>query len=124
MSDVRVRKVNALIQREIGEMLLKDIDLDVDGLVTVKHVKTSDDLKYADIWVSVLPDNKSDEVLALLSMHVGHIQRLLNKTLVMKYVPYIRFKIDSSEGKAEKIYRLIKKSTNDDVTKKRNTIRS
>lgn len=50
----RIAKVNSLIKRELGPILLR-LRQGQDGLVTITKVETSKDMKWAKVWISILP---------------------------------------------------------------------
>ena len=52
----RIAKVNSLIQHELGPVLLEYLR-DFKGLVTITKVDTSRDMKWAKVWVSIIPIN-------------------------------------------------------------------
>ncbi len=107
MSD-RIAKVNKLLKQEVGKLMLEDVDFAAGMVVTVIRADTSADLHYGDIYVSVMPEAKEQEALDTLSGSVYAMQQKINKRLNMKPVPMIRFRIDTSGGKADRISRLIR----------------
>jgi ribosome-binding factor A len=103
----RVEKVNSLLVQEISAILLREIEFPLGVLVTIIKAKATDDLKEAKIFISVLPFEKSGQVLDILRSNIYHLQQLLNKKLRMKPVPKMFFKIDASEEEAEKVERAL-----------------
>jgi ribosome-binding factor A len=103
----RIEKINSLLVQEISAVLLREIEFPQGVLVTIIKAKTTDDVKEAKIFISVLPFEKSDQVLDILRNNIYHIQQLLNKKLRMKPVPKIFFKIDASEEEAYKVERAL-----------------
>lgn len=103
----RITRVNELVRTEISGLLRREVELPDSVMATVTSVSTSPDLGYATVSISVLPSPRAAEVLAVLQRHVGRIQRLLNRKLMMLTVPRIRFVIDSGEDKAAHVERLL-----------------
>ena len=95
----RIDKVNSLMREELAKLLHEEIEVPKGTLVTVVSVETSVDLYYATAFVSVIPKEKEEDVLNQLQMRIKEIQKALNRRLVMKYVPQLRFKLDHSEEK-------------------------
>ncbi|MBU2545070.1 30S ribosome-binding factor RbfA [Patescibacteria group bacterium] len=87
----RVRRVNDLIQEELGKIFLKEIDLPRNILVTITRVETVSNLSVAKVFISVIPDNQSERVFKILNRIIYHIQQLLNKCLNMRPIPKIVF---------------------------------
>jgi ribosome-binding factor A len=106
--DDRMERVNALLRRELGRILEEVLELPEGCFVTVVRVKTARDLRSAVVWVSVLPIDRREHVLALLVEHQGGIQRELGTQLTaMRYVPKLHYRIDEREERADQINRLI-----------------
>lgn len=77
--------------------------------VTFTRVIVSDDVHYADVYFTTLPDEARERVLKQYNQDIFSIQQLVNKRLRMRPVPKIRFHIDTEEQEAAKIDRVIEK---------------
>jgi len=106
----RLKKVSSLIQEEVGKIINSEIDLPRDVLITVISVEISIDIKHAKIYISVLPKNKTASTFKTLNHKISQIQRSLNRKLVMKFVPQIRFELDKTQDKMQRIAELIEKN--------------
>ncbi len=108
----RIQRVNQLIKRELGQILLKEIEFPSGILVTLTRVETSVDLKQAKIYVSAIPRIKLDIVLKILNRQIHPLQQKLNKRLRMRPLPKIMFveeKETSEAGRIEEILVRLKK---------------
>ena len=103
----RINRINQLIKKEIADILLKEIFVK-HVLITVQNVDTFKDLKYTKIKVSVMPFEKSEEVLKILERQTPNIQKQLNKVIQIKFVPKIKFEIDKSGEKASRVEEILK----------------
>lgn len=103
----RVEKLNELIKEEVSKIILKELDIDKNLLLTVTNVKTSSDLAHATILVSAILKEKEQEILELLQYNAGTIQHLLNRKLRMRPVPRIRFEIDATYEKEQRLYDIL-----------------
>lgn len=103
----RIRKVNKLLKQEVGNIILEDIDFDFSAVVTVMKVDTSLDLRYADVYVSVMPQDKESLVIEALDKNIYSLQQKINKRLFMKPVPKIRFRLDLSGDYMDHINEII-----------------
>lgn len=103
----RILRVNSLVQKELSLIIQREVELFENALLTISEVDTSPDLKYADVFVSIIPKNREKEVIAELNEHIYDIQKELNKRLVMRAVPKIRFKVDAREERAARIEKII-----------------
>ena len=109
MSYKRIKKVNELIKREIGQIILREIESPEGTLITVVKVETSTDLLEAKIWISVFPINKSSQAIKILLKKIGYLQSLLNKRLVMYHSPRIKFLLDKSAENISQIENILNK---------------
>ena len=98
----RIEKVNSLLEREIGKIILKDFDF-FDAVITLTHVEATANLIEAKVYISVLPEVKNDKVVRLLNKEVYSIQRKINKMLNMRPIPRIKFVKDNVIAEAAKI---------------------
>ena len=103
----RIKKVNELIQVEVSKIIKGEVETGTDTLITVVRAEASPTLEHATIWISVFPSEKEKITLEKIKDKVYPIQQLLNKRLVMRTVPKIRFEIDKSEERASRIEEII-----------------
>jgi len=109
MSD-RISKVNKLLKQEVGRLILEDVDFPAGMVVTVIKADVSADLHYGDIYVSVMPEPQEEEAISILQENIYGIQQKINKKLFMKPVPMIRFRLDLSGDKADRINEIIREN--------------
>ncbi|PJE50418.1 MAG: ribosome-binding factor A [Candidatus Yanofskybacteria bacterium CG10_big_fil_rev_8_21_14_0_10_36_16] len=103
----RIKKVNALIRDEVSRILQKEVDFDEGVFVTVVGADVSPTLEHAKIKVSVFPVENSENVLRQINKEIFNIQQKLNKKLIMRKIPKIRFEIDMSEEYASHVQELL-----------------
>ena len=103
----RNEKVSALVRDEIGAILLHELDLTVDALVTVTRAVLSEDGAHVRVFVSVLPENLAETVLKEIMQNIYNYQQLLNKQFRIRPVPNMYFVVDDTEAEASKIEKLI-----------------
>jgi ribosome-binding factor A len=107
----RQLRAGELIRHALAEVLLRgevgDPDLDRFGL-GVHEVAMSPDLRIATVYVRPLLDGRNEAALKLLARHARYIRGLLAPRLDMKFMPELRFRIDTAADYAEKIERLLK----------------
>ena len=103
----RMRRVNEalreVLSEEIGE--LKDPRI---GFVTVTGVRTSQDLRQATVYVSVLGSaRKREATLAGLNSSHGVLQAAVNRELHLKRTPQLAFEYDPTVERGMRLSRLI-----------------
>ncbi len=109
----RVRRVNDLIQEELGKIFLKEIDLPRNILVTITRVETVSNLSVAKVFISVIPDNQSERVFKILNRIIYHIQQLLNKCLNMRPIPKIVFYREDKTIQAAEVEQILEQLKKD-----------
>ena len=102
----RREQLSSLIQKELGEIIAKNIEFPVGSLVTISEVEISKDFKRATVWVSIIPGESSKEVLEVLEKARGILQHELSDELRVKVIPRIEFTIDRSGEHAARIEKI------------------
>lgn len=92
---------------EVGQLLLREVELPPDVLVTVKHARVSPDLRYATVIVSVFPDQKAPSTLARLTRALPHFQKLLRGKLAFHHTPRLRFALDRMEQNVTRLAQVL-----------------
>lgn len=103
----RVEQLNSLVQQEVSALLIREVEFPLGVFVTVSKVSVSDDAESARVWISVFPTEQAEPSLALIQKRIVHIQHLLNKRLVMKFVPKLIFALDFTEEKVASLNALL-----------------
>ena len=109
MAKERMRSVDATVKKEMANIFTKLIFPLFDNcLITITDVRTSPDLRYCQIFVSVMGDKKSKkDVFASLEQHKQECFKLFNKRLRMKLTPMITWRDDDTPEKADQMSQLL-----------------
>lgn len=110
----RIPRVNALIKKEISQIILKEVEFPVDVLATVTRVDTYPNLQESNVWISVLPEDRGEEVFKILNKNIYVLQQFLNKRLKMRPIPRIRFLKEKTTVEAAKIEEILEKLKNEE----------
>jgi len=108
----RMLRAGELIRHALSEVISRGEtgDPEIDKLVpSIAEVQLSPDLKIATAFVRSLIVGKEKQALDALNKNRKYIRGLLAPKLDMKYMPEIRFKIDTSLDYANKIDDLLHK---------------
>ncbi len=97
MSLLRRKKVNELIRRELGEIIVREFEAPENSLVTISNVNTSADLSSTKVSVSIFPIDQANKTFGSLCKMAGFLQKLLNRRLKMKMIPRINFYLIKNE---------------------------
>lgn len=107
MASNRIPRINDAIQKELSALLRTVKDPRVHGLVSITHVETTPDLRYAKVYVSLLDRGDSKEVIRGLKSAGGYLRRELGRALSLRYTPELLFQEDDSIDKGTHILKLL-----------------
>jgi ribosome-binding factor A len=106
----RQLKVGELIRHALAEIFTRgeivDDVLDRYSL-TVPEVRMTPDLKLATVYVLPLGGEGADEVIALLELHKRFLRGELAKRINLRFMPELRFKIDTTFERSARIDELL-----------------
>jgi len=108
MPSLRLQRVRELLKREIGEVIRREFEVSEVGLITVNDVDVSGDLHSAVVFVSILgkPDQQK-RGFTQLSTHRKRIQGLVGRAVVLKYTPTLKFVMDDSVVRGNRVLEII-----------------
>jgi len=87
----RMEKIDELIKRLLGEIILKNFEFLLGSLVTINKVKTDQNLKETKIYLNVFPVEKAERVFNLLNKKTSFFQKMLAEKLSFRSLPKIKF---------------------------------
>ncbi len=117
MPSLRIQRVNELLKRAIGEAIRQELPVDEAGLVTVNSVDVAGDLKSATVYTSILGDAEQQKRgFALLDRHRPRIQDMMARSVVLKYTPKLRFVLDDSVVRGNRVLQIIDELEKDSHT--------
>jgi len=106
----RQLRVGELIRHALSELLARG-DLhapDLAGLsITVGEVRTSPDLKLADVFVMPLGGRDAEKALKALTAAKGEIRREVAHKVKLKFAPDLRFHLDETFDQMDETRRLL-----------------
>ena len=110
MPSNRIGRVNEEIQREMSALIptVKDPRVAGAGMISVTAVETTQDLKYAKIFVSVLDKSKNAQALKGLKSASGYLRRELGRALNLRNTPELSFVRDDSIDKGAHILDMLR----------------
>ncbi len=110
MKKDRMRRVNELLQRELSTLCERHVATEVDFLLTITAVKTSPDLRQAQVFFSVLGNDRQwTEGQAVLERHRVGLQAAIGRSVKLKYTPVLQFKPDPTLEQADRVFSIIQK---------------
>ncbi|MBE6980995.1 MAG: 30S ribosome-binding factor RbfA [Ruminococcaceae bacterium] len=119
MASNRIGRINEEIQKELASLLrnLKDPRVQ-NTMISITHVQTTPDLRYAKVFVSFLEEGKAADALKGLKSAGGYLRRELGRALQLRYTPELVWELDDSITYGAKMMKLINslEVKNDDGT--------
>ena len=108
MGSHRLQRVRELLKREIGEAIRREIPVNEAGLVTVNDVDLAGDLRIATVFIGILGNPEQQRTgLALLQKQRARIQGLVAKSVILKYTPQLRFVVDESVTRGNRVLQIL-----------------
>ena len=117
----RTQRLGEQIKRDLALLIQRELKDPRVGMVTVNFVDLSKDLSYADVNVTVLVPEDSDEKivesLTILNEAATFLRMELGRGLKVRKVPHLRFYYDDSLKRGalinELIYQALKSDQHD-----------
>ena len=108
MASNRIGRINEEIQKELASLIrnLKDPRVQ-DTMISITHVETTPDLRYAKVYVSFLQEDKAAGALKGLKSAGGYLRRELGHSLNLRYTPELVWALDDSITYGAKMLKLI-----------------
>ncbi len=96
------------IQRDISCLLEGDLAERIPGLVTITHVKLTDDLRNAKVYYSYLgAEGDRARVDEYLMRERRKIRSMIGRNLHVRHIPELEFKFDPSVEEGLRIEQLL-----------------
>ena len=95
MSYQRIDRISEEVRREVDSIIRDELhDPRIGGTFSVTRAEVTRDLRYAKIYVSILEDDRREELMAALKSAAGYIRRCLGKNMLIRYSPELIFVSD------------------------------
>ena len=110
----RMDRINEELKKEISHIITFEIkDPHLTGLISVTKVKTTPDLRYARVFISIINEKNRKESLRILKNSSSYIRSEIAKKINLRNTPELVFEFDESIEYGAKIDELIKKVMNE-----------
>ena len=118
----RLKRMADTVQRELSDLIRQELkDPRLGGLVTISAVKVSPDLGYADVYVTVMGRELSDdqneaahkETLDVLNKASGFLRQELSRRIKTRVTPRLRFHYDKTNAYGNYMFGLIAEAVKD-----------
>jgi ribosome-binding factor A len=106
-SSGRPQKLGDLIQRELSELLQRELRDPRVGMITLTGVDVSPDLSHAKVFYTTLDPAHVKDAAQGLRRAAGFLRSQLAKRIKLYTTPELRFEYDESVERADRLSRLI-----------------
>ena len=97
MSYQRIDRISEEVRREIDSIIRGELhDPRIGGTYSVTRAEVTGDLRYAKIYVSVLEEERREDLMDALKNAKGFIRRALGKRMIIRYTPELIFVSDKN----------------------------
>ena len=116
----RIDRIGDQMQRELAQLIQREVKDPRVGMVTVNAVKVSRDLGYADVYVSLLTTEELTEEspqvrdsLTVLNKAAGFLKGQVGRAMKLRVTPQLRFHFDTLLGHSRHMDNLIREAVGD-----------
>jgi ribosome-binding factor A len=103
-----LERVREMLKREIGEVIRRELPVAEVGLINVNDVNVAPNLKTASVFIGVLGgDTQKKRAMEELEKKRKRIQGLVGRGIVLKYTPLLRFILDESIERGNRVLRIL-----------------
>jgi ribosome-binding factor A len=102
-------RVNEVLRHEISQLLARQIrDPRLNGVISITQVKTSSDLRLAQVSLSVMGDSETKRsALEGIQSASKFLRRELGQRLTLRHTPFLTFVLDESIEEADRLLRIM-----------------
>jgi ribosome-binding factor A len=107
-------KIDEQLKEEISKIISLEMkNPHLTGMISVTHVKTTPDLRYAQVFVSMIGEKDRKENLKILKASSGYIRSEIAHRINLRITPEIVFVFDDSMEYGERIDNILKNLSED-----------
>lgn len=111
----RQEKLGEMIAVELSDLLRTRVKDPRVGFASITHVEVSGDLRHAKVFVSVMGTSEEQvETMRALKHAAGFLRHELAERIVLRYMPEIVFKLDTSIEEGSRMLALIQQVEEED----------
>jgi ribosome-binding factor A len=108
MPNLRHERVRELLKRAIGEAIRREFHVSDVGLITVNDIDVGGDLRTAVVFITILGNpTQQKHGLQVLEQNRIRIQGLVAKSVVLKYTPTLKFIVDDSIVRGNRVLQIL-----------------
>lgn len=94
MSSFRIDRISEEVRHAVDGIIREMNDPRIGGTYAVTRADVTRDLRYAKVYVSVLEDDRAEDMIKALKKAAGYIRHELGARVDLRYTPEILFERD------------------------------
>lgn len=108
MSNFRIDRISEEVRHAIDAIIREMNDPRIDGTYCVTRADVTRDLRYAKVYVSILEDDKADDMMKALKKAAGFIRHELGARVDLRFTPELLFERDRNIAYGVHIAQMLK----------------
>ena len=107
MGEHRSERLASVMLSELGNLIMREIDIPPGVLLTISAIDISSDSRNAKVWVSVFPEERTADLVKALNESAGNLHYKLIRIMNIRTVPTLQFLHDTGSDNAaavEKVF--------------------
>ena len=109
-----MNKIDEELRKEISNIISLELrNPHLTGLISVSKVKTTPDLRFAKVYITMINEKNKKQNLSILKQSSGHIRSALAKRINLRNTPELVFEFDESIEYGSRIDEILKDITKD-----------
>ena len=96
MANFRIDRISEEVRHALDAIIREMNDPRISGTYTVTRADVTRDLRYAKVYVSIMEDEKADDMMKALKKAAGFIRRELGYRAQLRYTPELIFVRDQN----------------------------
>ena len=97
MAYQRIDRISEEVRHEVDRIIREELhDPRIGGTFSITRAEVTRDLRYAKIYVSVLEDDRRDDLMKALKSASGFVRRSLGRNMLIRYAPELQFVSDQN----------------------------
>lgn len=117
----RTQRIGDQMQRELAQLIQREVKDPRLGLVTITAVDVSRDLSHAKVFITVMGKEDDEQAVAqnlsILKDAAGYLRMLLGKGMKLRTIPTLHFVYDASVRRGTDLSALIERAIAEDRSK-------
>ena len=94
MANFRIDRISEEVRHALDAIIREMNDPRISGTYCVTRADVTRDLRYAKVYVSILEDDRADEMMKALKNAAGFIRHELGTRVDLRYTPELIFERD------------------------------